>query len=124
MSAWNQRITKLAKRNTDFRREVATSAHAQVVLMCLQPGEDIGEETHADTDQVFCIVKGAGKIVLDGASEPIRKGSLVLVPAGLRHNLVNDGDESLRLFTMYAPPHHPPGTVHPTRKDARAAESH
>ena len=124
MAAWNQRIKKLAKQNSDFRREVATGTHAQVVLMCLQPGEEIGEETHADTDQLFYVVKGAGKIVLAGASEPIEKGSLVLVPAGMLHNLVNDADESLRLFTVYAPPHHPPGTVHATREDARAAESH
>ena len=98
MTVFNQQIKELAKDNDDFRREVATGPHAQVVLMCLQPGEDIGEEVHADTDQLF------------------------LVPAGMRHNLRNTGEKRMRLATIYAPPHHPAGTVHATREDAMRAE--
>ena len=122
MTAYNQAIRKLAKANTDFRRVVATGPHAQVVLMCLQPGDDIGEEVHADTDQLFQVVKGKGEAVLDGTAQPLRKGTLLLVPAGMRHNLRNAGDKRLRLVTIYAPPHHPVGTVHATRADALSAE--
>ena len=122
MTAFNQPIRKLAKSNTDFRRVVATGPHAQVVLMCLQPGEDIGEEVHADSDQLFLVVKGKGEAVLDGSAQPLCKGALLLVPAGTRHNLRNSGDKRLRLVTIYAPPQHAVGTVHPTRADAVTAE--
>ncbi len=122
MTAFNQPIRKLAKSNTDFRRVVATGPHAQVVLMCLQPGDDIGEEVHADTDQLFLVVKGKGEAVLDGSAQPLCKGALLLVPAGIRHNLRNNGDKRLRLVTIYAPPQHAVGTVHPTRADAVSAE--
>lgn len=115
-------IRKLAKANTDFRREVATGPHAQVVLMCLQPGEDIGEEVHADTDQLFQVVKGEGEAVLEGTAQPLGKGALLLVPAGMRHNVRNTGDKRLRLVTIYAPPHHAVGTVRATRADAMRAE--
>lgn len=122
MTAFNQPIRKLAKSNTDFRRVVATGPHAQVVLMCLQQGDDIGEEVHADTDQLFQVIKGKGEAVLDGAAQPLRKGALLLVPAGTRHNLRNNGDKRLRLVTIYAPPQHAVGTVHATRADALTAE--
>lgn len=122
MTAFNQPIRKLAKANTDFRRVVATGSHAQVVLMCLQPGDDIGEEVHAGTDQVFQVVKGKGEAVLGGTAQVVRKGALLLVPAGMRHNLRNTGDKRLRLVTIYAPPQHAAGTVHATRADAMSAE--
>lgn len=121
MTPFNQPIRKLARANTDFRREVATGPHAQVVLMCLQPGEDIGEEVHGGSDQLFQVVKGEGEAVLEGAAQPLRKGSLLLVPAGVRHNLRNSGDKRLRLVTIYAPPQHAAGTVHATREDALRA---
>ena len=121
MTPFNQPIRKLAKANTDFRREVATGPHAQVVLMCLQPGEDIGEEVHAGTDQLFQVVKGEGEAVLGGTPQALRKGSLLLVPAGVRHNLRNTGEKRLRLVTIYAPPQHAAGTVHVTRADALRA---
>ena len=122
MSAFNQPIRKLAKSNTDFRRVVATGLHAQVVLMCLQPGDDIGEEVHADTDQLFQVIKGKGEAMLDGAAQPLSKGALLLVPAGTRHNLVNTGARPIHLYTIYAPPETAPGTVHATRAEAMAAE--
>lgn len=117
-----QRIRKLAKANDAFRRELTTTDRLQVVLMCLQPGEDIGEETHDDTDQVLVVVKGEGHAFVAGQRHAIEKGSMVVVPAGTVHNLVNDAGESLRLYTIYVPPHHPRGTVHLTRADAMAAE--
>jgi mannose-6-phosphate isomerase-like protein (cupin superfamily) len=117
-----QRIRKLAKGNDAFRRELTTTDRLQVVLMCLQPGEDIGAEIHDDTDQVLVVVKGEGHAIVGGERHAIEKGSMVVVPAGTLHNLVNDSGESLRLYTIYVPPHHPPGTVHLTRADAMAAE--
>ena len=122
MVAFNQRIKKLAKLNRDFRREVFTTNRLQVVLMALEPGEDVGLETHEDTDQAFYIVKGEGRAVVGGDSHAIEKGSMVVVPAGTAHNLINDAGESMKLFTIYVPPHHPPGTVHTTRAEAKAAE--
>lgn len=122
MTTFNQPIRKLAKANTDFRRVVATGAHVQVVLMCLQPGDDIGEEVHAGTDQLFQVVKGKGEAVLDGTAQALGKGALLLVPAGMRHNLHNNGDKPLCLVTIYAPPQHAVGTVHATRADALRAE--
>jgi mannose-6-phosphate isomerase-like protein (cupin superfamily) len=94
-----------------------------VVLMCLQPGEDIGEETHEDTDQVFVVVKGEGRAVVGGQTFAVEKGAMVIVPAGVPHNLVNEEGETLRLYTIYVPPHHAPGTVHLTRADAIARET-
>jgi mannose-6-phosphate isomerase-like protein (cupin superfamily) len=123
MLPFNQRIKKLAKANHDFRREVFTTSRLQVVLMSLQPGEEIGLETHEDTDQVFYIVKGEGYAAVGDESHAFERGSLVVVPAGTPHNLVNDSGESLKLFTLYVPPHHAPGTVHATRKQAREAEA-
>ena len=124
MAVFNERIRDLAKDNEDFRRVVATGAHSQLVLMCLQPGEAIGEEVHADTDQIFFVAKGEGEAVLEGASQPLEKGAMLLVPAGMRHDIRNAGDKRLRLVTIYAPPHHPQGTVHHTREDALRAEAH
>ena len=122
MTVFNQPIRKLAKANADFRHVVATGPHAQVVLMCLQPGEDIGEEVHAGTDQLFQVVKGEGEALLDGTAHVLRKGGLLLVPAGMRHNVRNCGDKPLRLVTIYAPPQHVAGTVHATRAEALSAE--
>ena len=123
MTAFNGSIRKLARVNKDFRREVATGSHSQVVLMCLRQGEEIGEEVHHDTDQIFVVVKGGGEAVLDGASQVLDKGALLLVPAGMRHNIRNTGDKRLRLVTIYSPPHHAPGTVHATREEAMRAEA-
>lgn len=122
MTAFNASIRKLAKGNKDFRREVATGGHSQVVLMCLRPGEAIGEEIHEDTDQIFVVARGRGEAVLDGVAGALDKGTLLLVPAGMRHDIRNTGDKRLRLVTIYSPPHHAPGTVHATREDAMLAE--
>ena len=122
MPVFNEDIRKLAKANNDFRREVLTNAHSQVVLMCLQPGEDIGEEIHADNDQLLVLVKGAGEVRLGGVVSAVQKGALNSVPAGTRHNLVNTGKKPIRLYTVYAPPETAPGTVHATKAEAMAAE--
>ena len=111
----------LARENEDFRRTLETGDHAQVVLMTLQPGDEIGEETH-DGDQLLLFVEGDGEAILDGQSSPVGQDDMVFVPAGTLHNFVNTGPEPLRLVTVYAPPEHPDGTVHETKAEAEEAE--
>jgi mannose-6-phosphate isomerase-like protein (cupin superfamily) len=115
-------IVELAKGNDAFRREVATSRHSQVVVMTVPPGEEIGEEVHEETDQLLVIVEGECQAVLEGRTSQVGPNQLVLVQAGTRHNFVNTGPAPLRLVTVYAPPEHPPGTVHRTKAEADAAE--
>jgi mannose-6-phosphate isomerase-like protein (cupin superfamily) len=116
-------IVQLARSNDAFRREIATGEHSQVVAMTIPVGEDIGEEVHEENDQLLVFVDGEGEAVLDGKTAPVTPNDLVLVPAGTRHNFINKGDGPLRLVTVYAPPEHPPGTVHQTKAEAEAAEA-
>ena len=111
-----------AKTNTDFRRVIATGPHSQLVTMSIPPKEDIGSEVHPGTDQMLFIVAGSGRAVVDGDSVDVVENDVVVVPAGSRHNLINTGLGDLRLFTVYAPPHHEDGTVHHRKADALAAE--
>jgi mannose-6-phosphate isomerase-like protein (cupin superfamily) len=117
-------IMELARQNEDFRREVLTGPLMQIVVMTIPPGGEIGEETHQDTDQMLLFVEGEGEAVLDGQRSPVSAGRLVLVRAGTLHNFVNTGAQPLRLVTAYAPPEHPPGTVHATKAEADADEHH
>jgi mannose-6-phosphate isomerase-like protein (cupin superfamily) len=105
--------------NTDFRRVLYTGEHLQLVLMTLQPGEEIGEEVHEDRDQFFRIEKGAGEVLIDGKTHAIEDDHAVIVPAGARHNVRNTGDAPLKLYTIYGPPEHRDGVVH---KDKAQAE--
>jgi mannose-6-phosphate isomerase-like protein (cupin superfamily) len=115
-------IEALARENEDFRREVRTAEHSQIVLMTIPSGEEIGEEVHEGIDQTLVLEEGEAEAVLEGESFPVRAGQLVLVPAGTRHNFINRGSGELRLWTVYAPPEHAPGTVHHTKAEADAAE--
>jgi mannose-6-phosphate isomerase-like protein (cupin superfamily) len=117
-------LMHLARGNDDFRRVVTTGQHLQVVVMAIQPGEEIGEETHDGIDQMLLFVDGEGTAVVEGRSAPVQAGQMAFVPAGTRHNFVNTGDRPLRLITTYAPPEHPPGTVHATAADAAQADHH
>jgi mannose-6-phosphate isomerase-like protein (cupin superfamily) len=117
-------IQRLASDNDDFRREVMTGPHSQVVLMSVEPGSEIGEEVHDEVDQVLVFVDGTGEAVLDGDTSGVEPGDLVFVPAGTRHNFVNRGDTALKLYTVYSPPEHAAGTVHHTKEEADAAEHH
>jgi mannose-6-phosphate isomerase-like protein (cupin superfamily) len=114
-------IVKLARSNDAFRREIATGEHSQVVAMTIPVGEEIGEEVHEENDQLLVFVDGEGEAVLDGKTSPVTPDDLF--PAGTRHNFINKGDSPLRLVTVYAPPEHPPGTVHQTKAEADAAEA-
>lgn len=120
--AYRIRIDDAAKQNEDFRRVLFTTPRTQLVLMTVQPGDDIGLETH-DLDQVLCFVSGRGESVLAGERAPIGPGDVVVVPAGTEHNFINIGSEPLRLFTVYAPPEHADGTVHVTKAEADEAEA-
>lgn len=115
-------IVALARRNEAFRRVVITGEHSQVVVMTIPPGGEIGEEVHDVVDQLLIFVEGEGQAVLDGSTSPVAPNQLVFVPAGTRHNFINTGRVPLRLVTVYAPPEHPPGTVHQTKEEADAAE--
>jgi mannose-6-phosphate isomerase-like protein (cupin superfamily) len=118
----NKDIIGSAMENSSFRRVVETGEHCQVVLMSIQPGGEIGEETHDHVDQVLVFVAGTGEAVLAGERTPIGPGRLVFVPARTKHNFLNSGDGDLKLYTVYAPPEHAPGTVHETKAEADAAE--
>lgn len=119
---FNRDIVALAQKNEYFRQEVVTGTHSQVVLMSIRPGGEIGEETHHDVDQVLIFVAGEGEAVLNDEHRPVAAKSLCFVPAGTRHNFINTGRSDLKLYTVYAPPEHAPGTVHKTKADADAAE--
>jgi mannose-6-phosphate isomerase-like protein (cupin superfamily) len=104
--------------NDDYRRVLFTARNTQLVLMTLQPGEEIGRETHADHDQFIRVESGTGKAVLGGSTHVLEDGSAVVIPAGTEHNVVNTSrSEPLKLYTLYSPPEHPDGTVHRRKSD-------
>jgi mannose-6-phosphate isomerase-like protein (cupin superfamily) len=116
-------IEKIARRSSDFRRVVETGKYGQLVVMSIPPGEDIGSEVHPSTDQIFIVVEGEGKAVLNGKAKEIVENDVLFVPAGAEHNLINtEKHEDLKLVTIYAPPQHADGTVHRSKADALAAE--
>ena len=117
-------IEDLTESNKDFRRVLYTGKHLQLVLMTLQPGEEIGEEVHDTHDQFFRFEKGKGQVVIDGVSHKIKADYGVIVPAGARHNVVNTGDKPLKLYTLYGPPEHRDGVVRATKAEAEASEEH
>ncbi len=121
MPVFNKDIVALTRANAYFRQEILTNEHSQVVLMSVEPGDDVGEETH-DVDQVLVFVEGEGESVLNGERGRIGAGSLVSVPAGTRHNFINTGTTPLKLYTVYAPPEEEPNTVHKTKAEAEEAE--
>ena len=119
----NDDIVRRTLENTDFRREILTNEHSQLVLMSIEPGDDVGEETH-EVDQILVFVQGEGESILDGRRGRIGEGTLVSVPAGTLHNFVNTGSKPLKLYTIYAPPEEASGTLHRTKADAEEAEGH
>jgi mannose-6-phosphate isomerase-like protein (cupin superfamily) len=106
--------------NHDFRRVLYTGLHMQLVVMSLLPGEEIGEEVHEHADEFVRVEDGRGEICIDGHVSPIESDVAVLVPAGTRHNVRNVGRRPLKLYTLSAPPEHPDGTVHRTKRDPRS----
>lgn len=106
--------------NENFRTVVYTALHSQIVLMCLQPGEEIGLETHTHNDQFFRFEQGTGKSVIAGKEYAIENGTALLVPAGTEHNIINTGSEKMKMYTIYSPAHHIDGRFHVTKADAAA----
>ena len=96
----------------------------QLVLMALQPGEEIGDEVHRDRDQFFRVEKGKGEVWIDGHKPEIKSDMAIVVPAGARHDIKNSGEKSLKLYTLYAPPEHADGTEQVTKADAQASKAH
>jgi mannose-6-phosphate isomerase-like protein (cupin superfamily) len=111
--------------NAYFRQVLFTGKHAQLVVMCLQPGEQIGNEMHPNVDQFFRIEQGEAKFVFNETEEHlVRDADAVVVPAGTHHNVINASKTtSLKLYTIYSPPNHPDGTVHKTKSEAETAEA-
>jgi mannose-6-phosphate isomerase-like protein (cupin superfamily) len=107
---------ELARSNNNFRKVLETSAHSQVVAMSLPVGSDIGEETHEENDQIFLIAEGRIEASVDEHMRVLEEGSLLVVPAGSLHNISNAGDNTVKLLTIYAPAHHPEGTVQATKE--------
>lgn len=119
-----ENIKVMAKANDNFRKVIYTGPHSQLVLMSLLPGEDIGMETHETSDQILFIVDGEGEAILNGEASPIQKKSVIFVPAGTAHNIINKGQEQMKLYTVYAPSTHADGTIHPTKADAMKEEKY
>jgi len=117
-------IEKRTEDNRDFRRVLYTGKHMQLVLMSLQPGEDIGEEIHDEVDQFFRVERGKGEVLIDGRTTKVESAAAIVVPAGARHNIRNTGETPLQLYTLYAPPEHADGTVQVTKADAEASSEH
>ncbi len=126
MTGYVGNIEKETLKNNYFRQVLFTGEHTQLVVMCLQPGEEIGSEVHETIDQFFRIEEGEGKFVFNQTEEHIvHDGDAVIVPAGTFHNVINNSKtEKLKLYTLYSPPNHPAGTVHKTKAEADAAEEH
>lgn len=117
MKGYLENIEALTLANDDFRRVLYTGHHLQLVLMTLQPGEDIGAEVHDDRDQFFRVESGKGTVEIDGVARPVSDDDAVIVPAGARHNITNNGTEPLRMYTLYGPPEHRLDVVHPRKRD-------
>jgi len=123
MQFFHGNVEVLTEQNTSFRKVIFTGQYSQLVLMCLKPGEEIGEEIHYNVDQFFRIEAGKGKIIIDGIESELGDGIAAIVPAGAKHNIINSGDTDLKLYTIYSPANHPIGTIHETKTDADAAEA-
>lgn len=123
MHGYVTNIEKESLENDNFRKVLYTDKNSQLVLMSLLPGEEIGEEIH-DVDQFLRVEKGTGMAILNGLSHDLADGSVVIVPAGVKHNIINSGSGSMKLYTLYMPPHHRDGVVHKTKAEGEADSEH
>jgi len=124
MKGYFTNIEKETLENNNFRKVLYTSKHSQLVLMSLQPKEEIGMEIHPDNDQFFRFEKGMGKVIIDGNEYDVSDGSAIVVPAGAQHNVINvSDDEELKLYTIYSPAHHKDGIIRKTKEEAESNEA-
>lgn len=128
MPGWVGDIERETVDNGYFRRVVFTGEHLQLTVMRLAPGEEIGVEMHDHLDQFLRIEQGSGRVTFGRSKDQVdeehdvKDDWAIVVPAGVWHNVVNTGDIDLKLYSLYAPPEHPPETIHETKADAEAAE--
>jgi mannose-6-phosphate isomerase-like protein (cupin superfamily) len=129
MLGWVENIENVTKENETFRTALWTGKFSQLTVMDIKVGEDIGNEVHPDVDQFIRLEQGKAKVTFgktEGQVEEehdIEADWAIIIPAGTWHNVVNTGDESLKLYSIYSPANHPDGTVHATKADAEAAEA-
>src|SRR5918993_3663494 len=127
--AWIADIEAATLANTDFRRVLFTRSHLQLTVMSIPVGESVGWEMHDHLDQFLRVEAGRGTLKLGRAEDdvaetyPVEDDWAMIIPAGTWHDVVNDSDAPLQLYSLYAPPEHPDGTVHVTKADAQAAEA-
>lgn len=121
MPTSNIDILEVVRQNPNFRQELLTNEYTQVVQMSIEPGSDIGEQVF-EGDGVLVIVEGCGEAVLNRRHSLVKPGSLVAIPAGTRHNMINTGNAPLKMAAVYAPPQHEPGTLYRTKTEALAAD--
>ena len=123
MKGFNANIEKDTLENDNFRKVLYTGKHSQLVMMSLRPNEEIGMEVHPDNDQFFRFEKGQGQCIIDGHEYALGDGSVIIVPAGAQHNVINtSAKEDLKLYTIYSPAHHKDGIVRKTKAEAEASE--
>jgi mannose-6-phosphate isomerase-like protein (cupin superfamily) len=121
MKGFSKNIEELTLENKNFRQVLYTASHSQLVLMSLEPSQDIGMEVHKDNDQFFRFESGEGKVIIDGNEYNVKDGSAIVVPAGAEHNVINTSDSlGLKLYTIYSPAHHKDGIVRATKEEAEA----
>lgn len=120
---YKENIEKLTNNNDSFRKVLYTGEQSQLVLMSLLPGQDIGSEIHPDNDQFFRFEEGKGKVVINDTEYEVEDGSAVIIPKGAEHNVINTGENSLKLYTIYMPPHHKDGIERTTKEEAMANEA-
>lgn len=124
MKGYKDNIEKLTEENENFRKVLYTGKESQLVLMSLNPKEDIGEEVHAENDQFFRFEAGEGKVIIDGNEYTVGDGDAVVVPKGASHNVINTSDiNKLKFYTIYSPAHHKDGIVRATKEEALQNEA-
>ncbi len=113
-------VASQAKENTNFRKVLKTDETSQTVAMSIPKGSDIGAETHQNVKQTITVQSGKGEAITDGKKTPLKEGDTIVVEPKTEHNIVNKGEQPLKLSTVYEPPNHPEGTVHKTKAEAKA----
>lgn len=128
MIGWVGNIEKLTRENTNFRTVVFTGEHSQLTLMSIPPDGEVGWEAHPHLDQFLRLEQGAARLDFGRSEDSVDESHEIaddwalIVPAGTWHNVVNIGDQDLKLYSLYSPPEHPDGTVHRTKAEADADE--
>lgn len=117
-------IEKETLNNEHYRKVLHTGKKLQLVIMSLKPGEDIPLETHHDIDQFIRIEQGEARITISGEKHTLHDDDVIIIPAGSEHYVENIGEEELKLYSIYAGPEHPDGTIHKTKAEADVAEHH